>query len=72
MKVKFLKNSEAPMKSTWRCGDGCCSNAEWKPEFFPKDEESEAVAEQSNWVNDGTVDVSGLKFGEDYTITEFP
>lgn len=72
MKVKFLKPVEAQMKSSRTCGDGCCSFDEWTTEFFAKDEESEAVAEKSNFLLNGTVVLEGLKFGEDYVITEFP
>jgi hypothetical protein len=72
MKVRFLKNAEAEMKSSRTCGDGCCSFDEWAKEFFAKDEETEAVAEKSNFLPDGTIVLDGLKFGEDYTIIEFP
>jgi len=60
------------MKSSRTCGDGCCSFTEWDNEFFPIGEEVEAVAEQSNWLPDGTVVVDGLKFNEDFIITEYP
>jgi hypothetical protein len=74
MKVRFLKNVTAPMKSTWYHDDSCgCSGAEWREEFFSKDEESEATVDQRAWEHlDGVVDVSGLKYREDYDIIEYP
>lgn len=72
MKVRFLKNLEVPTKITECCGDGCCSWDEWKPGYVIKDEESEATVERTPFYQHGTVDVSGLKFNEDYIIIEFP
>lgn len=72
MKVRFLKNIEAEMKSSRTCGDGCCSYDKWTTEFFSVGEETVAVAEKSNFLPDGTIVLDGLKFGEDYTIIEFP
>jgi hypothetical protein len=72
MKVKFIKQCKAPYKSTTYCGDGCCSWDKWIEDLFFPDQIEEAIPERANLVPDGTVDLSGLKFGEDYTIIEFP
>jgi hypothetical protein len=72
MKVKFLKSSTAKIKDSRCCGDGCCSFDEWIEDFFSTGEEVEAVAEQSNFLPNGTVVLDGLKFNEDFIITEFP
>jgi hypothetical protein len=70
--VKFLKNTEAYMKSSRSCGDGCCSYDEWTKEFFAAGEEAEAVAEKSNFLPNGTIVLEGLTFKEDYEIIVFP
>lgn len=71
--IKFLKNTEAEMKSTRRvCGDGCCTEDTWTKEFFAKDEETEAVAEKSNFLPNGTIVIDGLTYKVDYEIIAFP
>lgn len=74
MKVKILRHLTAKMKSTWRHDDSCgCSGAEWVDQFFPKDEEVEATTDSTPWAcQDGTIQLDGLKFREDYDIIEFP
>jgi hypothetical protein len=74
MKIRFLKNITAPVKSTWHHDDSCgCSGDEWVDQWFPAGEETDASVDQSAFTyQDGTVDVSKLTFNEDYTIIEFP
>ena len=72
MIVRFLKNTNAPVRTTEECGDGCCSWDSWDTDFIAKGEQSDAVMERQYCYEDGTVDVSDLKFGEDYEIIEFP
>jgi len=72
VKVRFLKECEAPQKTTEYCGDKCCSWDKWIEDIFLPGQEEEAVPYRESFPPDGTVDLSGLTFGEDYTIIEFP
>jgi hypothetical protein len=72
MTVEFLRDISVPVSITRRCGDGCCSWSEWEEECVFKGEFRDAETSQLSFVPSGTVDVSGLKFNEDYIIVEFP
>lgn len=67
MTIKFLRDCEAPQKQTRFCCEMCGhvpSGTEMTP--FSKDEE----AEPDSW--DHGIDLTSLKFGEDYTIIAYP
>jgi hypothetical protein len=66
MKIRFLKNCEAPQQYMKRCGDGCCSWPEWETGYF-------SVGEEIDPENPfGRVDLSSLKYREDFEILEYP
>lgn len=66
MKIRFLKNCEAPQQFTKTCGDGCCSWPEWESSWFVKGEE---IDPEDPF---GKVDLSSLTYKEDYEILEYP
>ena len=71
MKVKFLRNLDVPISTMRYCGDGCCSWTEWTSHYACAGDEEE-VAEHSSLCLSGMVDISSLKFNEDYIIIEYP
>jgi len=68
VKIKFLRNCQAPQARTRFCCEMCGHiPAGMEMTDFWKDEEADP---EFPW--DNRIDLSGLKFNEDYIITEYP
>jgi len=66
MKIKFLRDCEAPQERTKYCGDGCCSWEVWDKQYFLKDEEADPGEPAHK------IDLSSLEYRVDYDIIEYP
>ena len=67
MKIKFLRDCTAPQMQTRFCCDMCGHvPTGMEPASFFKDDEDDPELWNSR------IDLTSLKFGEDYTIIEYP
>jgi len=68
MTIKFLRDCEAPQAGSRFCCESC-GHVPTAPEMTPfyKDEEADP---EFPW--DRRIDLTSLKFGEDYTIIAYP
>jgi hypothetical protein len=68
MKIKFLRDCTAPQERTRFCCEMCGHiPMGMEPTPFYKDEEADP---EFPW--NSRIDLTSLKFGEDYTIIEYP
>ena len=66
MKIRFLKDCKAPQQYTHHCSDGCCSWEVWEGAYFVPGEEADPEEYRHK------IDLSGLKYKEDFEILEYP
>lgn len=66
MKIRFLRVVEAPQEHTEYCGDGCCSWPAYSPTWFEEGEEADPEEYGRK------IKLDGLKYKEDFEITEYP